>query len=245
MFDPVNGYNIATDGATYTTAFKKRYLAAQAVRNQDLISQALALLQARRASTGNPNDLGDAIPFTIVGANDARLWQPDVSLVNCTRNPRMLLSHDGTRPVQKVCSVRLPSGGRNDGLTSASTLNLNVHTFLGAHALRTNGRYSQTIDDILNIDYESSATATVSNVKGIRVPLLIVANGAHYFLAPDETVFENAISSDKTYVIEEGAVHGGTPCTACATALGLPSGFFGDTAGRTYDFMAEWLGARY
>ena len=72
MYDPANGYVIATDGATYTSAFIKRYTAAQAIRNQDLISQALDLLQQRRIQTGNPNDLGDAIPFTVVGAIAAR-----------------------------------------------------------------------------------------------------------------------------------------------------------------------------
>src|ERR1043166_3338926 len=73
MFDPANGYVIATDGATYTSAFAKRYTAAQAIRNQDLISQAQNLLQQRRTATGNPNDLGDAIPFTVVGGQAARL----------------------------------------------------------------------------------------------------------------------------------------------------------------------------
>ena len=101
MFSAANGYNATTNGATYTDAFKKRYTAAQAVRNADLVSQALALLQARRASTGNPNDLGDAIPFTVVGGSAARLWQPDLSLVSCTKSPHTLLSHDGTRPVRR------------------------------------------------------------------------------------------------------------------------------------------------
>jgi hypothetical protein len=37
-----------------------------------------------------------------------------------------------------------------------------------------------------------------------------VANGGHYFLRPDEIVF-NSIpnTTDKTFVSEEGAVHGG------------------------------------
>jgi hypothetical protein len=46
---------------------------------------------------------------------------------------------------------------------------------------------------------------------------------------------------DKTYAISEGAVHGGTPCTQCAQALGLPPDYFGDTIKRIYDFMDEWL----
>jgi hypothetical protein len=261
MFDPANGYNIATNGATYTDAFKKRYTAAQAIRNQDLINQALDLLQQERVATGNPNALGDDIPFTIVGGSSARLWQPDLSLVSCTKNPHIFLSHDGTRPVQKVCSVRPPSGDRANGLTAASTLSFNVHVFLGARIIRTNGRYTQTADDITGIDWESSSMSSSVNIRGIgnhpngtnaTTPILIVANGGHYFLTSDEAIYDNATTPDKTYAIEEGSVHGGTECTACEALLGLPQpsgpgtfGYYGDTFTRTSDFMAEWLNARY
>ena len=101
--------------------------------------------------------------------------------------------------------------------------------------------YDQTKDDITGIDYDSSATSTASNVKGITKPLLIAANSAYYFIRPDEIVYDAAKSKDKTYVITEGAVHGGTPCTQCAQALGLPPDYFGDTIKRIYDFMDEWL----
>ena len=120
-----------------------------------------------------------------------------------------------------------------------------MHIYLGIHALRTNGRYTQTVDDITGIDYSSSNDTSPINVQGITVPLIIIANSGHYFIRPDEIVYNLAASADKTLAYEEGAVHGGTPCTACATALGLPSNFFGDTFGRTMDFYAEWLAARY
>src|SRR5206468_805808 len=66
-FSPANGYNVTTNEGVYTSAFVKRFLAAQAVRNQDLLNQALDLLRQRRIATGNPNDMGDDIPFNIVG----------------------------------------------------------------------------------------------------------------------------------------------------------------------------------
>jgi len=246
MFSAANGYNFTTDGATYTDAFKKRFLAAQAIRNADLVSQALDLLQQRRIATGNPNDMGDAIPFTVVGGNAARLWQPDLNLVSCTKTAHTLLSHDGTRPVQKVCSVRTPSGnGSSDGLTNGSTITFTVHSYLGAHALLTNGRYTQTLDDITGLDYASSAATSAANVPYITVPIIIISNTGHYFIRPDEIIYDAAGSFDKTLAFEEGAVHGGTPCTACATALGQPSTYFGDTVKRTMDFYAEWLAARY
>jgi hypothetical protein len=110
MFTAANGYNPATDGAVYTSAFIKRFVAAQAIRNQDLISQALDMLQQRRLQTGNPADMGDAVPYVVVGSIAARLWQPDLALVSCTQNVEVLLSRDGTRPTQTICSVRTPSG---------------------------------------------------------------------------------------------------------------------------------------
>ncbi len=96
--------------------------------------------------------------------------------------------------------------------------------------------------------------SSLVNVRGIgkhpngtnaTTPILIVANGGHYFLTADEDIYNNATTPDKTYVIEEGSVHGGGECTACEAQLGLPNGYFGDTQARTYDFMAEWLSARY
>jgi hypothetical protein len=268
-FSVANGYNTTTNGGTYTPAFVKRFLAAQAIRNEDLLNQALALLQQERASTGNPNAMGDDIPFNIIGDTSARLWQANSGganqstsgLLNCTQEAHMLLKHDGTRPVQLVCSVRPPSGDAATGLTNAANLNLTVHIYLGQRTIRTNGRYSQTLNDITGIDWESAASSTLVNLRGVgnhpndgntTTPLLIVANSGHYFLRFDEIEYDNATSLDKTYVIEEGSVHGGTECTACEALLGLPQpsgpgtfGYFGDTFTRTSDFMAEWLNARY
>ena len=71
-------------------------------------------------------------------------------------------------------------------------------------------------------------------------------------------IYENASTLDKTYAIEEGAVHGGGPCAACTRLIlndpNLPTttanAYWTDPAGngpleRTWNFMAEWLHARY
>ena len=269
MFSPANGYDAKTNGGTYSAEFVRNFLRAQAQRNRRLLRAALGLLQLERDYTGNPNEMGDNIPFTVVGDTAARLWQPDTGgahqstsgLLNCTQHPHILLSHDGTRPVQVVCSVRAPSGNAAAGLTNNSTIHLTVHSFLGVNTIRTKGHYSQTLDDITGIDYESSNTSTAVNIRGIgknpndgnlTTPLLIVANSGHYFLRPDEFIYDNATTPDKTYAIEEGSVHVGTECTACEAILGLPQpsgpgtfGYFGDTLTRTFDYMAEWLNTRY
>jgi hypothetical protein len=182
-----------------------------------------------------------------------------VSLVSCTKaTNRVLLARNGTRPSLKICSVRTPSGQRDDGLSSASTFTGNVHIWLATQSLRTNGRYTQTPDDFTGIDYSSSNTSSINNLQGITVPELFMANGAHYFIRHVELQFELAKSSDKTYAVSEGAVHGSGPCADCTRAiLNNPNlsnadanAYWTDPAGngpaeRSWNFMAEWLNARY
>jgi hypothetical protein len=86
------------------------------------------------------------------------------------------------------------------------------------------------------------------NGSNATTPILIIANTGHYFLRPDEIVYENAFTPDKTIAFEEGAVHGGTPCLPCATAIdptittqAQANAYWGDTLGRTYSFMDQWL----
>lgn len=254
MFAAANGYDPTTDGATYSKQFKKTYTLHQAFRNQDILDEALRLLSKKIIHTGDPSQLGDDIPFDVVGSTAARLWQPDISLLKYTKRAHMLLARDGTRPVQIIQSVRVPSGGRDEALDcAASTIAANVRVWLGAHALRaTPGKYTQTEDDIRGVDYDSSATTSVTNVKGIRVPLIIIAHTAHYFNRPDEIIYDAAKKTfDKTIAFNEGAVHGGTPCAACALQIdptltpAQANAYFGDTLGREADFYAEWLAARY
>jgi hypothetical protein len=131
----------------------------------------------------------------------------------------------------------------------------------------TPGKYAQTPNDITGIDYDSSATSSVTNVKGVgkhpngnqaTTPLLIIANTGHYFLRPDEIVYDSAYSTDKTLAFSEGAVHGGGPCAQCTRIIqnnpALPTAtanaYWTDPAGngpaeRSWNFMAEWLSARY
>jgi pimeloyl-ACP methyl ester carboxylesterase len=139
MFTAANGYDAATDSATYSRQFAKTYTTHQAIRNQDLINEALGLLQKEIKQIGNPGELGDDIPFPVVGSTDARLFQPDVALLKRTQNKHILLARDGTRPVQIIESVRPPSGRRTAALDcEGSTRAVSAHVWLGAKALRAN-----------------------------------------------------------------------------------------------------------
>jgi hypothetical protein len=58
-----------------------------------------------------------------------------------------------------------------------------------------------------------------------------MAMTCHYFVVPDEILFDHAASKDKEIVYVEGASHGYTPCR--------PE--YGDTMKRTFDYMDKWL----
>ena len=253
MFAEANGYDPDTDAATYSKQFNKTFTTHQAIRNKDILNEALRLLRKKIRDTRDPSQLGDDIPFTVIGSQNARLWQPDISLLKYTKRAHTLLARDGTRPVQIIESVRVPAGERDQALDCVdSSIAANVRVWLGAHALRsTPGKYTLTKDDMTGIDYDSSATSSVTNVKGITVPLVIVAHTAHYFIRPDEIIYDTAITLDKTIAFNEGAVHGGGPCAPCALQIdptltpAQANAYFGDTQGRENDFFAEWLAARY
>ena len=242
MFDPRNGFDTNTGGATYSDRFIKAFLGSQSKRHNQLIDDALQELRDITNDIGNlyPDDM----PFVVPGSVGARLWQPDTRLLKCTQGNYLLLTNAnpaGEGP-EKICSVRLPSGRAADALSFTSVTNTSVVAWLGAHSVRTTQDYNQTPDDITGIVYDSSNTSTPTNIEGVTKPLLIVVMGAHYFMRPDEIILAHAISTnDKTMVAVQGATHGFTPCTACATALGLPSNYFGDTVLRLFNFVDGWL----
>ena len=253
MFAPSNGYVYGAKGtgsAKYTEQFKAKFLAAQAARNVELNTKALAMLADARRT--NPKSLGDELPFYVAGSQAARLFRPDISLLRCTKKPQMLLSRDGTRPADKpVCSVRTGSGDSDAGLDPdvknqmISSYVYNVHTWLGSQAMNTLGNYTQTESNFAGFDPESSVTSAENNIKGVTKPFLLIANSGHYFVVPDEILFDAATMKDKTFAIQEGSVHGGAACVPCAKALGKPDDYFGDTFRRTLEFTVQWIDKRY
>ncbi len=277
MFLAENGLTDPTPGASagdYSKQFLKQFFLNQAKRNRELTQQAQDLLEARRIETGNPNDMGDSIPFTIVGITNARPWNYDLKLRHSTKKPHIFLDRHGNRPVQIVETARVPNGDGPDTTPDCqdSTATVNVHIWLGAKTFRTkpagaNGTYLQTENDILGIDWDSNNNNVLTNFKHVgkhpngtqkTTPILIISNGAYYFIVPGEMYYNAAFSKDKTYAISEGAVHGGGPCAACARVIlnnpnltnAEANAYWTDPQGngpaeRSWNFMAEWLSARY
>ena len=224
MYDAANGYDRSTKGATYSKSFLKEFFAAQAARNEKLISTALARLSAIEKGAGKYKR---DEPFDVAEVN-ARPLQTDLSLMSQTRNEHPLLKADGTTAKQLVKSVHPPMG-QHDSIGNYEQFS--VRGFLAGEAVHTTKDYMMTENSITGVDWASSSTSAPSNIEGIKVPLLIMSMTCHYFVVPDEILFDHAASKDKQLVYVEGAAHGYTPCR--------PQ--YGDTMKRTFDYLDNWL----
>lgn len=224
-FDAANGYNAAANSAKYSDAFIKKFFAAQAARNEKLIAAAQARLAVIEKGQGKYK--GDE-PFDVPEICCARLLQGDTKLVSHTKGTHPLLKKDGTTATQIINSVRPPMG--NDEAVG-SYEQYSVRGFLAGQALRTTPEYMMTEDSITGVDWASSSTSAPTNVEGIHVPLLIMTMTCHYFVVPDEIIFDHVASKDKEIAYVEGASHGFSPCR--------PE--YGDTMKRTFDHVDTWL----
>ena len=178
----------------------------------------------------------DDEPFIVPGANAARIWQADIRLASRTRNEYPLILPDGSIATQVVHSVRPPMGRGRQALTyNGGALEVSVRRFLGHQAVRTTDDYNTTEDSITGVDWDSSHTSTPSNAKGVQVPTLIMQMTCHYFLVVGEIIYEHAASVDKELVFVEGASHGFSACR--------PQ--YGDTVQKLFDYVANWLDARF
>ena len=229
MFATENGFDLKTRLGNYTHDFGEKFFRAQAARNERVIAYA----QWRLAEIGKGNgQFSNDEPLVIPASQNARLLQADPRIVSRTRTPHPLLKADGTRPVQIVPSVRpsLVTGRAALGAMQSAQVTT-VRRFLAEHALRTTKDYMMTADSITGIDWNSSSSSAIANIEGVTVPTLIVAMSCHYFLVPDEMLFEHSAAKDKQYALVEGASHTFTPCR--------PE--FGDTQKRLFDYVGDWL----
>ena len=231
-FNPKNGFN--RDGQSiYSEEFTTRYFRAQAARMNRLIDKALLMREELRQGKGNTTD--DA-PF-IVYRESARLMDFSMSVHPGTKEPRKLLKNDGSVVTEVVRSVRSPvaESAEFDKTLSRGSIFLTLTSFLSANAIRA----KDSMDDI---DWCSSNNSTPCALKQVRVPLLIVAMGGHYFIRDNEIHYEVAASDDKDFIVVEGATHGMTPCEACSRTTGQS---YSNTTKNLYDYAANWTNERF
>ena len=166
----------------------------------------------------------------------ARLMELDPSIHHATLAPQKLLKNDGTVATQIVESVRRPARGydrRNASFDGGARV-MTVRSFLSANAIRA----KDSLDDV---DWCSSNNSTTCAIRSISIPILITAMGAHYFIRDNEIHYAAAASTDKEFIVVEGATHGFAPCTACETTPGQ----YANSQKNFFDYAAKWIAARF
>jgi hypothetical protein len=231
-FSPKNGYN-PKGSSSYSEEFKQRYFKGQAERMNRLIDLARDRQNRMKAGTHlYPDD--DA--FVVSRGVGARLMQLDLSIHHSTAQPRKLLKNDGSIVMQVVESVRQASpqlAVENVSFASGAAF-LTLKSFLSANAIRA-------MDSMDGIDHCSSNNSPPCHLQNIRVPLLVAAMGAHYFIRDNEIHYEIAASPDKDFVVVEGAEHGQTPCVPCESVPGQ----YSNSVRNFYDYAADWINRRF
>jgi hypothetical protein len=236
LYAEANGYS--PGGASYGLAFRRAFFAAQAERHLSLVRQALE--RAAVIQNGEGMYIDDE-PFVINGLTP-RIWFTDRRLLAHTCFPHPVLHGDGSRTIEVARSVRPIFGSEKSRRTfDGACLQTSVKQYLSWHALRVESDYAVTEDGIEGVDWPSSNTSAPWNAEGVTAPLLIMPMTAHYFLAPDEIIFDHAASSDKEIVFVEGALHDFGPSKATEPS----PGYFGDTVKTVFDYVDGWLARRF
>jgi hypothetical protein len=231
-FSPKNGFN-PSGSSRYSDEFKERYFKGQAARMNRLVDGALTKLRSMEAGKYYYKD-DDA--YVLHRSEVGRLAELDLSVHPGTVKPHKLLKNDGTIVTEIIKSVRVPNTDNAERAKSfqAGSKFLTVKSFLGTRAIRA----KDSMDDI---DYCSNNNSTPCHLRQITVPILILGMGGHYFLRDNEIHYEVSASSDKEYVVIEGASHGIRPCKVCEKTPGQ----YSNTVKNTFDYMQRWINARF
>lgn len=229
-FSSANGFN--PQGAShYPEGFQKRYFAAQAAQMQALSRRAVAL----RAARSRHADLSPAAELIVVPgfgiATHLDELDPSIALTMSTVRPERLLRNDGSIVVQPIHSVWT---GYSPFVHFSQDLIGNAASFLALRAVRAT-------DSMTHIDWCSANSDTVCNTAHIHVPVLFMAAGASDFIADEERMFDGSPAPDKEFLVVEGALHDGSPCTACEAEPGQ----YANSRRNQYDYLAHWINARF
>ena len=111
MFTAANGYDLEAQEGELFGRFRQALLCgAVGAQQQDRRRRGCAAEGDRGGKGKFTDDEPLVIPGMGVNAAGARLYQPDLSFVEHTKKPHMLLKADGTNVEQIVHTVRPPSG---------------------------------------------------------------------------------------------------------------------------------------
>lgn len=240
--DTAQGY-VQGGKSTYTSAFVARYNQAQRRRLLTLTSMAKERLALIEAGKGK---FVDDEPFVVAGAAQMRfynkLFPQDLSLLSHTKQAWPVIKADGSVENEIVRSVRAPFGaiGSADRLTAA--LNTTVRGFLSTCAITTEANFRVNENGLQGVHWSSNINNPIGNSEGITVPSLFMGmTGSYEYLAAEE-IYNHSASTDKTIAFVEGASHNFTPDNE---AERYNSTSYGDTVKHLFDYIDQWLNARF
>lgn len=166
-----------------------------------------------------------------------------------TSRPQKLLRNDGAVTVQPIRSVAryaprrpgdAPADERHGAVPDPSVrarLNasfagvkvMSTRTFLSREAVRA----TNSLD---GIDFCTSNASPSCAVKSISAPTLVMAMGGYKLIGDSERLFDASASSDKDFVVVEGALHIFQPCKECE----LSPGQYSNTRNNMMNYIANW-----
>jgi hypothetical protein len=231
-FNPANGYN--PKGAShYSDAFAAKYFAAQSARVNRLITLAQTRLKEIEAGRGRFTD--DDV-FLLSRVDTAELMLLDPRIHHTTLRPQKVLKNDGSlvRQVGESVRVAQPEQAAQNRTFAQGTLLLTLRSFLSAYAVRSR----HAMDDV---EWCSTNNSVPCAVQAISAPILMASMGGNNYLRFIENYFELAKSTDKDFIIVDGANHNQTPCVPCETTPGQ----YSNTVKNFFDYVRGWIDRRY
>jgi hypothetical protein len=241
-FSEANGYN-PHGPSHYSEEFQKRYYTAQ---SQAMTARLDRVLKAEeQIKAGQYRYPDDDIVIIPGGGNpgagaggDGHLAHLDPSIPGFmwTSRPQKLVKNDGSIVTEIVKSVAVaePEMAKTNRQFGTGTKVFTFKSFLSANATRS----TNALDGIDNCSSNNSATCAVQSIKA---PIMIAAMGAYTFVRDQETLFDKSASTDKDFVVIEGALHGYTPCRRCEQTPGQ----YSNSVKNLFDYIAAWTNKRF
>lgn len=237
LYSPANGYT--SNGANYSTSFRKSYQTGVVARWNRIIDHALDRSKAIAAGNGL---YADDEPLTIPDANyvgmNNKLFAEDTRFLAHTTHAWPILHKGGINSTQVVHSVRVPTAiGSFASKFYDGAIKSSINRFLETLAIRVNDDFEYLPDGLNGIEWNSSQTAPVSSAAGVSVPVLAMGMTGHWEYLNAEKIYLNSGSDDKSIAFVEGASHTINVCTECESYPGQ----YGDTMKTCFDHTDRWL----
>lgn len=237
LFSPLNGWT--ENGANYSASFAKLWQGAVATRWNRIIDAALERNATIAAGNGSyADDESLTIPDAqYIGTNNKFFAQDPWNYLSHTEREWPLLTPNGSI-TQVVHTVRVPwTGGSLASSWSQGTLKTSVKRFLETFAIRVTDDFSYNASSFTGVLWNSSQTAPIGSVPGIKVPLLTMGMTGHWEYLNAEKIYQASGSNDTSIAFVEGASHLITVCTECESYPGQ----YGDTVKTCFDYVNSWL----